>query len=105
MKTTFGTRCEAPDQGAEGDLADLLARLARLHLLARERLIRGEAHYRGAWKGRDNLAEAEEEAADMVNYTVFALAKAAVAVRAVKVKAATPGPLATRHLSGRCKCC
>jgi hypothetical protein len=78
MKTTFGTRCEAPPED-QGDLPALLARLDRLHALARDRLIQGEAVYRGSWRRRDNLGEAEEEAADAVNYLVFALEKAQVA--------------------------
>jgi len=89
---SFGTRCEvskkhsaslkeATPKPGQGDLPLLLERLDRLHALARERLIQGEARYRGAWRQRDNLAEAEEEAADAVNYLVFALEKARLATQ------------------------
>jgi hypothetical protein len=90
IKRTYGTRCEAPDQGAEGDLPGLLARLDRLHLLARERLIRGEAQYRGAWRDKDNLGEAEQEIADCINYLTFALVQAEGV--SAKPTSRTPGP-------------
>jgi hypothetical protein len=63
----------------DAELAKLLEHFDAFCARARERLIEGHARYGDAWRGRDSIAEFQDELTDALNYALFASLTAAQA--------------------------